>query len=107
MRTPLFLEVFKFPLIQLPRKSEAVILVSYVSIAFLFPLIQLPRKSEVVSVGIHSDITWFPLIQLPRKSEAENDVQYTQVVDVELFPLIQLPRKSEEWGSENLAPRGL
>ncbi len=24
-----------------------------------------------------------------------------------LFPLIQLPRKSEEWGSENLAPRGL
>ncbi len=69
----------------------------------------------------------FPLIQLPRKSEVEMLQTGAPASPVSInstseevrsgcgggegrrhkFPLIQLPRKSEEWGSENLAPRGL
>ena len=34
-----------------------------------FPLIQLPRKSEESVRACSHTISWFPLIQLPRKSE--------------------------------------
>ncbi len=83
-----------------------------------FPLIQLPRKSEVGSgFFASSGHSKFPLIQLPRKSEALYWVSRQQVPSVsinstseevrshqqgtspekeqKLFPLIQLPRKSE------------
>ncbi len=84
----------KFPLIQLPRKSEVprdnehpggVHPVSINSTSEEvrstaskllqlctcgFPLIQLPRKSEATEQGFLPAIAWqFPLIQLPRKSE--------------------------------------
>ncbi len=40
--------LLRFPLIQLPRKSEVLTpLWSSISVTALFPLIQLPRKSEV------------------------------------------------------------
>ncbi len=120
----------RFPLIQLPRKSEAVwffindggnrfrVSINSTSEEVRsilprssiwkneFPLIQLPRKSEVTgAVGFVCIIFGFPLIQLPRKSEA--CFRFYRRTHRTLFPLIQLPRKSEEWGSENLAPRGL
>ncbi len=86
----------KFPLIQLPRKSEEICCTGGFTTTIVFPLIQLPRKSEVVytfkkkskstvsinstSEEVRSKITQlevlmitgkFPLIQLPRKSEVE------------------------------------
>jgi len=105
-----------FPLIQLPRKSEA-FSVFFATYGFRFPLIQLPRKSEakdmlhwtpkILTVSINSTseevrsrhhkvmveaALKFPLIQLPRKSE----VQFIlSKADLHKFPLIQLPRKSE------------
>ncbi len=66
----LMIEAGKFPLIQLPRKSEEQALSRVKFIEFLFPLIQLPRKSEVVSFDYADVDLKFPLIQLPRKSEA-------------------------------------
>ncbi len=91
-----------FPLIQLPRKSEVVLLAAENKTS-LFPLIQLPRKSEDYScepVFGWYDCEKFPLIQLPRKSEetlseTEQDAAYK-------FPLIQLPRKSEAIGVNGL-----
>ncbi len=61
-----------------------------------FPLIQLPRKSEANLDFIRQKILprKFPLIQLPRKSE-ELGGPHATPLGVE-FPLIQLPRKSEE-----------
>ncbi len=60
-----------------------------------FPLIQLPRKSE--AWGMKKDTpkaqSKFPLIQLPRKSEAA--LILSAAAGYKLFPLIQLPRKSE------------
>ncbi len=60
-----------FPLIQLPRKSEAFLgWLGPRPLCPRFPLIQLPRKSEVLSPGSEATVTrLFPLIQLPRKSE--------------------------------------
>ncbi len=80
-----------------------------------FPLIQLPRKSEEAEVGMQG--AKFPLIQLPRKSEACFLIFLTFTAPVSInstseevrsfsalavvvcrshwFPLIQLPRKSE------------
>ncbi len=92
-----FGEIGKFPLIQLPRKSEVLTFRGVsLMLLLLFPLIQLPRKSEeieefsgcwsqrIVSINSTSEevrsnlglldrpdrIQQFPLIQLPRKSEA-------------------------------------
>jgi len=62
----------KFPLIQLPRKSEEVIrFIIFQKSSNKFPLIQLPRKSEVIVMFLNClACEEFPLIQLPRKSEA-------------------------------------
>ncbi len=127
-------DLMKFPLIQLPRKSEVFSQFCISDYSVLFPLIQLPRKSEVervasyraarsgkVSINSTSEevrslgslagpdrVHSFPLIQLPRKSEVcQLDAWSRGLWNCKRFPLIQLPRKSEEWGSENLAPRGL
>ena len=62
-----------FPLIQLPRKSEVLLLALIAGGIYLFPLIQLPRKSEAhYAAMIRHYIAKFPLIQLPRKSEGFN-----------------------------------
>ncbi len=63
----------------------------------MFPLIQLPRKSEAVYawVGPLPITQKFPLIQLPRKSEVEDLFQLSKKLERRKFPLIQLPRKSE------------
>ncbi len=97
----------RFPLIQLPRKSEEELKLwkPQPKGSFGFPLIQLPRKSEEGPVHIYSSYREFPLIQLPRKSEGyvEARIRYYD----SLFPLIQLPRKSEgltRWPSLGLPP---
>ena len=61
-------------------------------------------RSLIIITISYDIVTKFPLIQLPRKSE---DKVLSPSEYENKFPLIQLPRKSEEWGSENLAPRGL
>ena len=123
---------YRFPLIQLPRKSEVVpaILiwlkdVTKVSINstseevrrkiqkklfiynLTFPLIQLPRKSEAFlpTVGTAICLKEFPLIQLPRKSEAV--LMINPALRLRWFPLIQLPRKSEADGLHNNPLGGL
>ena len=73
--------------------------------------VSINSTSEEVRSGKHnrrevSVLRSFPLIQLPRKSEVFEGGLF-EGFDHLGFPLIQLPRKSEEWGSENLAPRGL
>ncbi len=109
----------EFPLIQLPRKSEASTLWKMKVLLTQFPLIQLPRKSEVsifclslspdreVSINSTSEEVRslellialkmvkieFPLIQLPRKSEGW--CVFVFAIKNFKFPLIQLPRKSE------------
>ena len=91
-----------------------------------FPLIQLPRKSEVVgdTNGDYNPQT-FPLIQLPRKSEGALKLGLKLIVSInstseevrsycdylfdeerQRFPLIQLPRKSEALPSGMLLPQG-
>ena len=63
----------RFPLIQLPRKSEASDHSKSLKSFKRFPLIQLPRKSEVFKgkgmIVLAASPKKFPLIQLPRKSE--------------------------------------
>ena len=113
----------KFPLIQLPRKSEADVQKKGDVWIILFPLIQLPRKSEAqhyrceksdfeVSINSTSEEvrrlpfsflpttpSGFPLIQLPRKSEVLNLICFLFLLALDAkFPLIQLPRKSEALG---------
>ncbi len=61
-----------------------------------FPLIQLPRKSEVGGIKGCEMLDRFPLIQLPRKSEETIYGQAYSCPPKGRFPLIQLPRKSEE-----------
>ncbi len=65
----------KFPLIQLPRKSEVEqVRIAEGNLAQEFPLIQLPRKSEETALlRLRRLSKGFPLIQLPRKSEAETE----------------------------------
>ena len=96
----------------------------------MFPLIQLPRKSEALlfdvepfggNVSINSTSeevrssranpccspyqAGFPLIQLPRKSEGSTRQRLRKAAAWK-FPLIQLPRKSEE-SAQALDPRCL
>ena len=86
----------EFPLIQLPRKSEAEQF-DVVLTLNLYGVSINSTSEEVRSVFVsifNPIVVMFPLIQLPRKSEA---AQYPS--DLEwgsMFPLIQLPRKSEE-----------
>ncbi len=67
------LEELKFPLIQLPRKSEAVE-ISHKNLRNLDNVSINSTSEEVRRIGIISSGLWFinefPLIQLPRKSEA-------------------------------------
>ena len=60
-----------------------------------FPLIQLPRKSEE-ALSIY-DESAFPIVSINSTSEEVRSLCYKRRFgDVRLFPLIQLPRKSEE-----------
>ena len=115
----------KFPLIQLPRKSEVLKAKLLNPSTKKFPLIQLPRKSEEILPrdNEHPGGVQFPLIQLPRKSEAlkekvEAKIRYVSINSTSeevrsrsvsrgserqiWFPLIQLPRKSEVWACQEV-----
>ncbi len=91
---PSLVQMPGFPLIQLPRKSEADWTLAPIRSMEEFPLIQLPRKSEAVPGTTCRMVLKFPLIQLPRKSEAGT---LLIINALSRFPLIQLPRKSEAW----------